>query len=189
MAPSATLLPSTQQYVAYYGGSSAKQRGRGGDQFGHIYTGSRFSAAQRGRGLGSVIGSVVRGISGLITRSPGWLKTGAKIAGKSALRALSDYGDDVRAGVTPTEARKRALKSAFGEALEEGAKRMRGSGAVKKGKKQQRGAGRPQKKTKKKKCCRLRLIGRGSKRKQQQQKKKPVKKAIKGRSKFNLLSV
>ena len=164
--------PCAASYSAYY------QRGRG--PYGQIFTGTRFPQ-QRGAGISSILGSVVRGITGLIERTPSWLKEGAKIAEKSALKGISEYQGDIEAGADKRAARKRAFRSAVGEALDQGAKKMRGSG---KRKKPRVGKG------KKKRCCRLkkiRRVGRGKKARKPARTRR--RKSIKKRSKFNLLSV
>lgn len=197
--------PSAQQYAAHYGRTQTGRGGGGsGGQFGQIYSGARF---QRGRGIGSFIGGIVRGISGLISRAPTWLKEGAKIAGKSALSGLADYGDQVRAGASKEQARKRAFRKAFGEALEEGGKRVQGGfGCRRRGVKRSRLTLKQTGSGKKKKCCRIRVLkpqsggrrrklggkkkkrtvnGRGARKKTV---RRPVKR-IKRRAKFDLLSV
>jgi len=193
--------PTARDYVDYY-----RYAGRGA--YGQIFSGSRFHRlpilpSQHGTGVVSMLGGIVRGITGLISRSPKWLREGAKIAGTSALRGLASYGDEVKSGLTPVETRKRALKEAFGDALEQGAKRLRGSGCARKrktagaGKKKLKGGRKKKKKTttkKKKKCCRVRTLtgGRIGKRRRSTSKtraRRSTVKPIKGRSKFDLLSV
>lgn len=185
------LAPSTRAYVQHYVGKQQRGGGVGNGQFGHIYAGNRFP--QRGGGIGTFLAGVVRGISSLISRTPSWVKTGAKIVGSSALRNIGDYAGDVQAGADPKLARKRALKSTVADIMEETGKKMRGSGTLSK--------------RKKKKCCRIvkkRLVGGGSKRKRKRFPKKAIRKtntrpvkrkkkkkmrSIKTRSKFDLLSV
>ena len=190
--------PSPAAFAAYY---RQQQRGRG--PYGQIYSGARFVRQQQGAGFGSFLSSIVRGVSNLIARTPSWVKTGAKIGAESALRGLADYGDEVRAGVDPQEARKRAFRSALGEALEKGGKRMKGEGMKKRCRRQKtkrknksvaRGKG-------KRKCCRLQTIsaamkGKGKRRRRATRKKenllskgRRLRSAIKGRSRFDLLSL
>jgi hypothetical protein len=178
--------PSVDVYVRHYGGKKVL-KGHGGP-FGQIFAGSRF---QRGAGVGSFFTALFRGVNSLINRTPDWVKTGAKVVGESALRNIADYGGDVEAGIDKKVAKKRAMKGFVSDLLEQGGKRMKGSGGSRPGKclkgrgKNGRKATEPMnKKKQKKKCCSLKLIGKGK----QQRKKKRGKKTIKRRTKFDLLS-
>jgi hypothetical protein len=182
-------MPTASAYEKYF--KQRRQlvgRGGGGDQFGQIYRGIRFPEQQQyGSGFGTFLTNIVRGISGLIEGTPTWVKTGAKIAAKSALQGLSDYAGDVQVGVDPKVARSRAFRSTMGEIMEKTGAKMKGQGGRKR-KKQKGGA-----KKKKKRCCRLkRLSGGGGKRRRTKKKqvgRQKRKKGIKARrSKFDLFS-
>ena len=197
--------PSPAAYVAHY--RRGVQRGKGNGSYGQIFSGARFPARQHGQGIGSFLSGIVRGISNLISRTPSWVKTGAKIGAESALRGLADYGDEVRAGASPQEARKRAFRSALGKALEKGGQKLRGEGhgrRKKKRKTKSSNKGRGMVAARKKKCCRVRrsavVAGRGRKLRKKQQihgrkrqnllaKSKRLRSSIKGWSKFDLLSL
>jgi hypothetical protein len=186
------LAPSARTYLQHYNG---QQRGRGVGSFGQIYSGARFP--QRGGGIGSFLSGIVRGISSLISRTPSWVKTGAKIVGKSALKNFADYGGDVQAGADPKETRKRYLKSTGADILEGVTKTLRGEGL-------RRSKRRKITKKKKKKCCnrvKRSFIGTGKRKKRrvtkQRRRRKPTtrrvkrkkRSTIKRRNKFDLLSV
>jgi hypothetical protein len=173
--------PTVAALVSHYGRT---QRGRGAnDQFGQIYSGSRFPLRQRGGGIGTFLGGVVRGISSLLSKTPSWVKSGAKLVGQSALQGMANYSDDRRAGIDKQDARKRALKSVganiakgIGQQLSEGGGRRRGKKrkkCVKKGggggpaakrrptkKSMQKGGSKGKGiKKKKKRCCKLKQLG------------------------------
>jgi hypothetical protein len=178
---------SAAAYLAHY--KRSNQSGRGGSPFGQIYAGTRFGRG-RGAGIGSLLGGVVRGISSLIGSAPGWLKSGAKLVGTSALRNLGEYIGDVEAGTDKKQARKRAFKGTVADVFEGASKHIRGSG---KG-----GAIRKTTTatvTKKKKCCKVKQLTGGRRRQATAVAKKKKKKAsqppksIKGRTKFDLLSL
>src|SRR6266404_3296300 len=123
---------SVSALVTHYAG---RQRGRGSaatDQFGQIYTGSRFPPRQRGGGIGSFLSGVVRGISSLLSKTPDWVKSGAKLVGTSALKGMADYGDELRAGVDKQDARKRVFKSVGADIAEGVGKQLRGQGRKRK---------------------------------------------------------
>jgi hypothetical protein len=190
-------------YRNYYIKKQQQQRGGGNGQFGQIYQGQRFpnNRLQDGSGLGSLLGTVARGIANLIQRTPSWVKTGAKLAGQSALKGMSEYAGDVEAGIPRDVARKRAIKSSLGNMLvQSGEKLKRGGGGGKR--KVQKGG---------KKCCKLKMLqrqqtgvgGRRRRPKKPQNKKKkkkatargkrrrrqPAATGIKRRGKFDLFSV
>jgi hypothetical protein len=137
------------------------QKGRGSSgKFGQIYQGQRFPGHpyQTGSGFASFLGTLVRGIGNLIGRTPGWVKSGAKIAGASALKGVADYAGDVDAGVPKEVARKRAFKSAVADMMESGGKKIRGAGRRRKTVKNKAGAGC--RKKSKSKTCKLKLLTR-----------------------------
>jgi hypothetical protein len=200
-------LPAASAYQKYY-----QQRGGAGssDKFGQIYRGQRFpqQQQQQGQGFGTFLGSIVRGISGLVNRTPSWVKSGAKILGQSALQGLSEYAGDVQAGADRKVARKRALQSTIANALEAGGKKLKGGGGKRRKMTRRRrrpqkgGAGRVTKKrVKKKKCCKLKMLrpqtGSGHRRQRRRKtatttatkrRRRPTA-TIKRRSKFDLFSV
>jgi hypothetical protein len=212
--------PVSKLYRDYYLKKQRHQQQRGGKgngQFGQIYHGQRFPQQQNGSGLGSFLGTVARGIANLIQGTPSWVKTGAKLAGQSALKGMSEYAGDVEAGVPPDVARKRAFKSSLGNILMKSGEKLKGGGVssssrkkqkkktTKKVQKKQKGGGQ-KKRTKKTKCCTLKVLSRqqqqtGGRRRRRQQtrtKKKTASggrrrrrqaKGIKRRTKFDLFSV
>lgn len=208
--------PVSRLYHSYYlKKQQQQQKGRGsGGQFGQIYQGQRFPS-QDGSGIGSFLGSIARGVANLIDRTPQWLKSGAKIVGKSALQGLSDYAGDVQAGVPADMARKRAFRSTLGNVLERGGKRLKTQAG---GKRKRRRRRTTQRKKKKQSggaaCCKLKKLKRqrqrrrggrkqiGGKKKQKKIKRRSSKsaaaaskrqrrgrRAIKRRTKFDLFSV
>lgn len=83
---------------------------------------------QRGNGLGSLFGSLIRGISPLIRRMPTWIKTGAKMAGKQAMKSGVDILRDVASGENLSFAGKKRAREAGADFLEAASKRLRQSG-------------------------------------------------------------
>lgn len=115
---------SPQQYVKYY-----EQQIGGGLPY---YSGSVY---QRGDGLGALFGSLFRGIRPFLSKIPSWFTSGAKAVGKQALKTGLAMAGDAAAASDETEwkqAAKRRMKEAGADLLEEGAKRMRGSGIKRK---------------------------------------------------------
>jgi hypothetical protein len=192
---------------------SQKQQQRGRGPFGQIYQGQRFPGQQQlqdGRGIGSFLGTIARGVANLIERTPKWVKSGAKIVGKSTLQGLSDYAGDIQAGVPSDVARKRAFRSTLGTMLEQGGQKLKQEGG-------RGGGGKRVKRQGKKKhqtggaCCKLKRLRKRSSRTQtggkkhrsrvstsrkrrsssvkNRNRKKKKKQAIKRRAKFDLFSV
>jgi hypothetical protein len=175
---------SVANYIAHYSGKKQK----GGGPIGPVFTGSRF---HRGRGVGTFLTGIVRGISRLISATPDWVKSGAKLAGVSALRNLGEYGDNVKSGMDKKEARKRAVQSTAADVMEGVAKRFRGQGSKRKRKRSNvrkvkivRRIGKGIKL--KKGGCKIKTLTGSGKRKKMRRKNK---KSIKRRTKFDLLSL
>jgi hypothetical protein len=177
-------LPTSTTYLNHYNGKIQK----GG--FGPVYAGSRFTARnQRGGGIGTFLTSIIRGISGIVDKTPAWVKKGANILAANAIKTYADYKGDLAAGADKSLAKKRALKAFAGDVMEHGAKQVK-SGAGASGARPKVVAGEPPKK--RKKCCKLKEItGSGTiKAKKKTNKRKQGRpKSIKGRSKFDLLSL
>ena len=97
------------------------------------------SVSQRGDGLGSIFAGLAR----FVTRLPSWVKTGAKILGKQALRTGMTVARDM---ATDSEtwkkdwkaAGKKHLKRAAGELLEEGGKELQSGSGLKRGKRRRK---------------------------------------------------
>jgi hypothetical protein len=208
MVSTSYTSPVSQLYHSYYlKKSKQQQQQRGRGKFGQIYQGQRFPGQfllqqqqqqQNGRGIGSFLGTVARGIANLIDRTPKWVKSGAKIVGKSTLQGLSDYAGDIQSGVPSDVARKRAIRTTLGTMLEKGGKKLQEGGRRRRAKKMQAGGA----------CCKIKRLNRtrqtGGKKLRQsrvkvggrkrrhpvaKKKQKKKKKAIKRRAKFDLFSV
>jgi hypothetical protein len=189
-------LPTKDDYLKHY----RQQIGRGSSNpFGQIYAGRRFVRQQHGGGIGTFLSSVVRGITGLLGRTPPWLKTGAKIVGKAAMKNIGDYRDDVNAGVNKSAARKRAFRSTVADIADEVGKVARGGGCRKKRKKLAPGGGGGRG-GRRHHCCKVKILSGSGRKKSKHNFKlmntrkkmgstKQKKKTIKGRTKFDLLSL
>ena len=130
----ATYIPvHPAVYLDYYSRQLGQQHGKGIPTF----TGSVY---QHGDGIGSIFGALVRGITSL----PQWMKTGASIIGKEALKTGTQMAGDIATNSDRwKEDWKRAsrpyLKRAAGSLLEESGKRLqRGGGGSGRGRKRRK---------------------------------------------------
>ena len=120
-------------YIKYYALQQQQQQSGGNPYFqGSVYQRGngglpyfRGSIYQHGDGLGSIFSSIARFVSGM----PSWIKTGAKVLGKQAVKTGLDVARDMAADSEPWKEdwrsqSKKYLKRAAGEMLEEGGKRL-----------------------------------------------------------------
>jgi hypothetical protein len=143
---------SAATYIRYYQQqhhhNNGKQSGGALPHYaGYVYAG------QRGAGLGSVFGKIFGKLRSIFAKTPQWVKTGAKLAAKQAVKTGMDViGDAAQPGTTPEEWRQKAkqrVKLGTGQLFDTYADKMQHSGQSGKGIKRQRHSGkRPFKKRK-----------------------------------------
>ena len=109
------------------------------DQVGGELPHFRGTVYQRGNGLGSLFGSIVRGVTPLLKHIPKWLKSGAKVVGKQAVKTGAELWKDYQAGEDMSTASKKRFREAGADLLEETSKRLRQTGkGIKQGVKRKR---------------------------------------------------